>query len=166
MPKWRVFFLSLWCIELKLLKTILKYIFRQEMLLSCMVIQSENYPWNEIFCWLPVFLYCSVSVFTMTVHELMSGEICCKLLMISGRINLCPLSFPFRMNKKYVMWALGPDSGMAADLLEEEGKDSRFIYSLTFMWNLFITDTLYYRHRYNDRLLKKYSKMKIFLPMF
>lgn len=69
MPKWRVFFLSLWCIELKLLKTILKYIFRQEMLLSCMVIQSENYPWNEIFCWLPVFLYCSVSVFTMTVNS-------------------------------------------------------------------------------------------------
>lgn len=93
-----------------------------------MVIQSENYPWNEIFCWLPVFLYCSVSVFTMTVHELMSGEICCKLLMISGRINLCPLSFPFRMNKKYVMWALGPDSGMAADLLEEEGKDWVCLY--------------------------------------
>lgn len=159
------FFSPLWCIELKLLKTILKYIFRQEMLLSCMVIQSENYPWNEIFCWLPVF----VMLLRQCVYddsELMSGEICCKLLMISGRINLCPLSFPFRMNKKYVMWALGPDSGMAADLLEEEGKDSRFIYSLTFMWNLFITDTLYYRHRYNDRLLKKYSKMKIFLPKF
>lgn len=159
------FFSPLWCIELKLLKTILKYIFRQEMLLSCMVIQSENNPWNEIFCWLPVF----VMLLRQCVYddsELMSGEICCKLLMISGRINLCPLSFPFRMNKKYVMWALGPDSGMAADLLEEKGKDSRFIYSLTFMWNLFITDTLYYRHRYNDRLLKKYSKMKIFLPMF
>lgn len=48
------------------------------------------------------------------------------------------------MNKKYVMWALGADSGMAADMLEEEGKASLFIYthSLMFVWSLFISDTL------------------------
>lgn len=60
------------------------------------------------------------------------------------------------------MWALGPDSGMAADLLEEEGKESLFIHSLTFMWNLFITDTLYYRYRHNDRLLKKLKQNEDF----
>lgn len=59
------------------------------------------------------------------------------------------------MNKKYVIWALGADSGMAADMLEEEGKASLFIYihSLMFVWNLFISDTLYYRYIYNDKHL-------------
>lgn len=126
-----------------------------------LVNQSENYPWNEIFRWLPVF----VILLCQCVYddsELMSGKICGKLLMISGRINPCPLLFPFRMNKKYVMWALGPDSGMAADLLEEEGKESLFIHSLTFMWNLFITDTLYYRYSHNDRLLKKLKQNEDF----
>lgn len=58
----------------------------------------------------------------------MLGKICCKLLMILGRINLCFLLFFFRMNKKYVMWVFGVDSGMVVDMLEEEGKVSLFIY--------------------------------------
>lgn len=104
--------------------------------------QSENYPWNKIFRWLPVFVIL-LHQYVYDDSELMSGKICCKLLMISGRINPCPLLFPFRMNKKYVMWALGADSGMAADMLEEEGKAivCLYIHSLKFVWNLFISGT-------------------------
>lgn len=132
------------------------------MLWSCRwIMQSENYPWNKIFRWLPVFVIL-LHQYVYDDSELMSGKICCKLLMISGRINPCPLLFPFRMNKKYVMWALGADSGMAADMLEEEGKASLFIYTFPKV----CVESVYFRYWYNDRLLKKYSKMKVFSPKF
>lgn len=61
------------------------------------------------------------------------------------------------MNKKYVMWVFGVDSGMVVDMLEEEGKVSLFIY----IFFKVCVEFVYFRYRYNDRFLKKYN-MKIF----
>lgn len=101
-------------------------------------------------------LFCSISVFTMTVNSCQAKSavnywwfqvesilvLCCFL---SGwtRNMLCELSV------RTVGWQL-------TCWKKKVRLVCLYIHSLTFVWNLLISDTLYYRYRYNDRLLKKY----------
>lgn len=117
------------------------------MLWSCRWISLKIIPDMRFSAGFLSLLFCSISVFTMTVNSCQAKSavnywwfqvesilVLCYFLSGWTRNMLCELSV------RTVGWQLTCWK-----------KKVRLV-----VWNLFISDTLYYRYRYNDRHLKKY----------